>query len=118
MQRISPSERKNQALRKMFDEGYEEGTDCELMLSELIRLTTEKTLQEILEQEQSEQLGRARYKRRDGPSETYRNGYEPGTLKSAEGVLRSHCRYLRTILRSIPSLCPISLIERPSDLSS
>ena len=95
MQRISPSERKNQALRKMFDEGYEEGTDRELMLSELIRLTTEKTLQEILKQEQSERLGRARYERRDGPSETHRNGYEPGTLKSAEGVLRLQLPQIR-----------------------
>ena len=45
MSRISPSEQKNQALREMFEAGAER----ELMLSELIRLTTEKTLQEMQE---------------------------------------------------------------------
>ena len=40
-----------------------------------------------MEQEQTEALGRARYERRAG-SQGYRNGYEDGTLKTAEGVLR------------------------------
>jgi len=44
-------------------------------------------LQEALEQEQAEPLGRARYERRAG-SQGYRNGDEDGTLKTAEGVLR------------------------------
>jgi putative transposase len=44
-------------------------------------------LQEALEQEQAQTLGRARYERRAG-SQGYRNGYEDGTLKTAEGVLR------------------------------
>ncbi len=41
-----------------------------------------------------------------------------GCLIAAVTSLRSHCRYLRTVLRSIPSLRPISLIGSPSDLSS
>jgi transposase-like protein len=56
-------------------------------LSTLVRLSTERVLQEALEQEQAETLGRARYERRAG-SQGYRNGYEDGTLKTAEGVLR------------------------------
>ena len=40
-----------------------------------------------MEQEQAQTLGRARYERRAG-SQGYRNGYEDGTLKTAEGVLR------------------------------
>ena len=54
MSRINTSEQKNQALREMFEPGFEAGGERELMLSELIRLTTEKTLQEMLELEQSE----------------------------------------------------------------
>ena len=49
MSRISPSEQKNQALREMFEQRFEAGAERELMLSELIRLTTEKTLLEMLE---------------------------------------------------------------------
>ena len=52
-----------------------------------MRLSTERVLQEALEQEQAQTLGRARYERRGG-SQGYRNGYENGTLKTAEGVLR------------------------------
>jgi transposase-like protein len=56
-------------------------------LSALVRLSTERVLQEALEQEPAQALGRARYERRAG-SQGYRNGYEEGTLKTAEGVLR------------------------------
>ena len=49
MSRISPSEQKNQALREMFEQRFEAGAERELMLSELIRLTTKKTLQEMQE---------------------------------------------------------------------
>ena len=52
MSRISPSEQKNQALREMFEQRFEASAERDLMLSELIRLTTEKTLQEMLELEQ------------------------------------------------------------------
>jgi transposase-like protein len=68
-------------------EGQSEGQSGEELLSTLVRLSTERVLQEALEQEQAETLGRARYERRAG-SQGYRNGYEDGTLKTAEGVLR------------------------------
>jgi transposase-like protein len=53
----------------------------------LVRLSTERVLQEALEDEQAVALGRARYERRDGQLGS-RKGYENGTLKTAEGVLR------------------------------
>lgn len=56
------------------------------MLSDLVRLSTEKVLQELLEVEQAETLDRERYERGAGNG-GYRNGYEPGTLRTAEGVL-------------------------------
>ncbi|MBN1593622.1 MAG: transposase, partial [Candidatus Coatesbacteria bacterium] len=49
-------------------------------------MSVEKTLQEFLESEQEEELGRARYER-GGESGVYRNGYESGRLKTAEGVM-------------------------------
>jgi putative transposase len=85
-QRIAPSERKAQELRALL-EGQGEAQSGGELLSALVRLSTERILQEALEQEQTEALGRARYERRAG-SQGYRNGDENGTLKTAEGVLR------------------------------
>jgi transposase-like protein len=59
----------------------------EALLSLLVRLSTERVLQEALEHEQAQALGRERYEPRR-ESHGYRNGYENGTLKTAEGVLR------------------------------
>lgn len=85
-QRIAPSEQKAQELRALLDGQHEAQSGSEL-LSALVRLSTERILQEALEEEQTAALGRARYERRAGSS-GYRNGYEDGTLKTAEGVLR------------------------------
>jgi putative transposase len=85
-ERIAPSEKKAQELKAMW-QGQSEAQRGEELLSTLVRLCTERVLQEALEQEQTEALGRGRYARRDGPG-GYRNGYENGTLKTAEGVLR------------------------------
>src|SRR5262249_51276432 len=82
----APSEQKAQELRARL-EGETEARSGGELLSALVRLSTERVLQEALEQEQAETLGRARYERRAG-SQGYRNGYEDGTLKTAEGVLR------------------------------
>jgi putative transposase len=84
--RIAPSEQKAQELRALLD-GQSEAQSGSEWLSALVRLSTERVLQEALEQEQAETLGRARYERRAG-SQGYRNGYEDGTLKTAEGVVR------------------------------
>jgi transposase-like protein len=84
--RIAPSEQKAQELQAVL-QGQLGAQSGEELLSLLVRLSTERVLQEALEQEQAETLGRARYERRVG-SQGYRNGYEDGTLKTAEGVLR------------------------------
>jgi transposase-like protein len=49
-------------------------------------LSTERNLQEALEQEQTAALGGGRYEGR-GEKSGYRNGYENGTLNTGEGVL-------------------------------
>jgi transposase-like protein len=84
--KIAPSEQKAQALRALLN-GQAEGQSGGELLSLLVRLSTERILQEALEQEQAEALGRGRYEAR-GEKVGYRNGYENGTLKTGEGLLR------------------------------
>src|SRR3954452_10517081 len=83
--KIAPSEQKAQALRALLN-GQAEGQSGEELLSLLVRLSTERILQEALEQEQAAALGRGRYEGR-GEKMGYRNGYENGTLKTGEGVV-------------------------------
>jgi transposase-like protein len=84
--KIAPSEGKAQALRALL-QGEHDAQSGEELLSTLVRLSTERILQEALEHEQAEVLGRGRYEAR-GEKLGYRNGYENGTLKTGEGVLR------------------------------
>ena len=67
--------------------GQAEGESGEELLSLLVRLSTERILQEALEEEQAEALGRERYELR-GEKVGYRNGYTAGTLRTGAGVLR------------------------------
>ena len=83
--KIAPSEQKAQALRALL-QGQAEGQSGEELLRALVRLSTERILQEAVEQEQAEAVGRGRYGARGGKA-GYRKGYEKGTLKTGEGVL-------------------------------
>ena len=60
--KIAPSERKAQALRALL-QGQRDAQSGEELLSTLVRLSTERVLQEALEQEQAEALGRGGTKR-------------------------------------------------------
>jgi putative transposase len=84
--KIAPSEQKAQALRALL-EGQTDAQSGEELLSTIVRLSTERILQEALEHEQAEALGRGRYEAR-GEKLGYRNGDENGTLKTGEGVFR------------------------------
>jgi transposase-like protein len=63
-------------------------------LSLLVCLSTERILQEALEQEPAGALGRGRYEAR-GENGGYRNGYEKGTLKTGEGILQVQVPQIR-----------------------
>lgn len=91
--KIAPSERKAQEIEALL-QGQLGAENGEALLSMLVRLSTERVLQEALEQEQATVLGRERYERRDG-QRGYRNGYEDGTVKTAEGVLRVQVPQIR-----------------------
>jgi len=84
--KIAPSERKAQEIQALV-QGQLDAQSGEELLSTLVRLSTERVLQEALEEEQAAALGRGRYERRTS-ERGYRNGYESGTLKTAEGVWR------------------------------
>jgi transposase-like protein len=84
--KIAPSERKAQEIQALV-QGQLNAQSGEDLLSTLVRLSTERVLQEAWEEEQAQALGRERDERRARePGD--RNGYENGTLKTAEGVLR------------------------------
>ena len=111
--RIAPSEQKAQALRALLA-GQTDGQSGEELLSTLVRLSTERVLQEALEQEPAAELGRDRYDPR-GDAGGYRNGYENGTLKTAEGVLRVKLPQIRG--RDEPYRSPLwSHVARTSDV--
>ena len=83
-QRIAPSDRKAQELRARL-QGQSDAQSGEEVLSALVRLSTERGLQEALEQEQARAVGRGRYERREDEL-GYRNGDEAGPLQRADGV--------------------------------
>ena len=91
--KLAPSEHKAQALRALLH-GQVEGQNGEELLSLLVRLSTERILQEALEEEQAAALGRGRYEAR-GERVGYRNGDENGTLKTGEGILRVQVPQIR-----------------------
>jgi transposase-like protein len=84
MKRIAPSQVKEQAISELLS-GTREPLEGQGLVSELVRLSTEQVIQQLLEHEQQKHLGRERYQR--GSSGTHRNGYEDGTLRTAEGVV-------------------------------
>ena len=59
----APSEQKAQALRAVV-QGQGDGQSGEELLSTIVRVSTERILQEAVEQEQAEALGRGRYEAR------------------------------------------------------
>lgn len=80
MPKIAPSEQVRQQLQEMLD-----GGTSETPVSQFLRLAVQRVVQEMLEQEVADYLGRERYERREDAPPGYRNGYEPGRIRSAEG---------------------------------
>lgn len=80
MPKIAPSEQMRQQLQEMLEDGT-----SETPVSQFLRLAVQRVVQELLEQEVAAYLGRERYERREDAQPGYRNGYEPGRIRSAEG---------------------------------
>jgi len=90
--RIAPSEWMRQALREFLGEGIEQEQSP---TSALLGLAARVVLQEALECEQREALGRDRYQR--GSEGRYRNGYRPGYVEGAEGRIKVQVPQVRGI---------------------
>jgi len=86
MHRIPPS----QKIGKKTEELLKQGLDGEGDVTSLIvRLGIERVVQEMVEQEVTDYLERGHYERRRPEQEHrgYRNGYEPGRIRTAEGEI-------------------------------
>lgn len=85
MRKVPPSDVLREEINRSLTGGVEDGTN---LLSHLAHLGLGYLVQQALDQEQEDFLGRGRYERRDEDSEdrpAHRNGYEQGRLKTAEG---------------------------------
>jgi nucleoside-diphosphate-sugar epimerase len=83
MDRIPASERTRERLKPLM-EGDGEKAD---LRSELVRLAARLIVEEGLEGEAADALGREYYVRGAAPGAGYRNGYRTGRLKTAEGLI-------------------------------
>jgi len=83
MERIPGSERTRERLKALMDGDGETAGGR----SELVRLAARLIIEEALEGEAEDTLGRGYYARGGVPEAGYRNGYRTGRLKSAEGSI-------------------------------
>lgn len=83
MERIPASERTREKLRTLIA-GHGEATDGR---SELVRLAARLIIEEALEGEARDAVGRDYYARGASPGTGYRNGYRRGRVHSAEGAI-------------------------------
>jgi hypothetical protein len=84
MERILASERRREKLRALMDGRNEVENGC----SELARLAARLIIEEALEGETRDALGREYYARGAVPGAGYRKGYRKGCVSSAEGGYR------------------------------
>jgi len=86
MKRIPPSERIHQRIEELVQGGWEGEGDLSTIL---LRLGAQRLAQELVEQEVTDFLGRARYERVGVGEEHrgYRNGYRADRVRSAEGEI-------------------------------
>jgi transposase-like protein len=83
MERIPASERTREKLKALMD-GTAEGMESN---SDLVRLAARLIIEEALEAEAKDAVGRDYYARGAATGAGYRNGYRTGRLKSAEGPI-------------------------------
>jgi len=83
MERLSAPARTREELRALMngDLGTAAGR------GDLVHLALRLIVEEALEGEVSDVLGRERYERGEGDKAGYRNGYRPGKMKTAEGAV-------------------------------
>jgi transposase-like protein len=93
MAKIVPSER----LRRELDEVLAGVGDHDDPVEAVARLGARLILQQALEDEVTEFLGRERYQRAGGGGAVYRNGYEPRTVKTTGGSMKLERPRIRSV---------------------
>jgi transposase-like protein len=81
--RIPASERTSQQLDALLSQGVADGD----ARTELLKLAVRKIVEEALEAEVAEAVGRGYYENGAAPGAGYRNGYRRGRLPTAEGAI-------------------------------
>ena len=81
--RIPASERTSQKLDALLSQGVADGD----ARTELLKLAVRKIVEEALEAEVAEAVGRGYYEAGAVPGAGYRNGYRRGQLRTAEGAI-------------------------------
>jgi hypothetical protein len=81
--RIPASERTSQKLDELLSQGVADGD----ARAELLKLAVRKIVEEALEAEVAEAVGRDYYENGAAPGAGYRNGYRRGRLRTAEGPI-------------------------------
>lgn len=81
--RIPASERTSQKLDELLTQGVADGD----ARAELLKLAVRKIVEEALEAEVAEVVGRGYYETGAAPGAGYRNGYRRGRLRTAEGAI-------------------------------
>ena len=85
MRRVAPSVLARERLQALLAGGTAAESS---IVSALVEAVSQMVVQELLEGEQADFLGgRGRYERRDTGQVGWRNGYEPGRLRTAEGAI-------------------------------
>jgi putative transposase len=85
MRKVAPSVLVREELDRLLERGAAPGDN---IVSELVDVVTRLVVQELLEAEQTDFLGgRGRYEPRGQSPGGMRNGYEPGSLRTAEGEI-------------------------------
>lgn len=88
------------------------------VLEEFIRLQVEATVQNILDQEAEEHLGRGRYERRDGSQRGYRNGHgKPRKLSLSCGTIEVRRPRLRDLEEQFESRILPLFVRRSQKVS-
>lgn len=86
MERVTATEQVRKELEALLSGRELAGDTAQEFAGEFVRLAVRRLVQELLETERTDYLGREPWQRKPG-SRGYRNGYEPGKLKTAEGEI-------------------------------
>ena len=108
MKRISGSEATRKRIGELMNEGFE--------ASELMRTGMRLMIEQALESEVEEALGRGRYERSQGAAPGYRNGVRTGHLKTAEGTVDFSAPQVSGLVRPFVSRVKEALPGRSEEL--